>query len=215
MRARAEEGQATNGNGSAGAAVLKAPRKKTGEPWRRWTPERHAKFARTLARKAREKRASPRASPRGKKGGARPRGRPRKGDRGTRYAPGVKAAVMRELERGELTAEEISRKLGPSVFSIKDWKKKAGLTRGGKRQGGKSRGDTPAKAERTPRAIRHAPADLRALTTAGMMHQCVGLLEDAEQWTRSENHREANNAELLGQFALKIAREIETRLNTE
>ncbi len=49
--------------------------------------------------------------------------------RGTRYGADVKAAVKRAVEEGGRTVAEISREYGPSVFSIKDWKKKWGLTR--------------------------------------------------------------------------------------
>jgi hypothetical protein len=49
--------------------------------------------------------------------------------RGTRYGADVKAAVKRAVEAGGKTVEQISREYGPSVFSIKAWKKKWGLTR--------------------------------------------------------------------------------------
>ena len=57
------------------------------------------------------------------------RGRPPLRSRGTRYGADVKAAVKRAVEEGGKTVAEISREYGPSVFSIKDWKKKWGLTR--------------------------------------------------------------------------------------
>jgi hypothetical protein len=57
------------------------------------------------------------------------RGRPPRRSRGTRYTADVKAAVKRAVETGGKTVAEISREFGPSVFSIKDWKKQWGLTR--------------------------------------------------------------------------------------
>lgn len=57
------------------------------------------------------------------------RGRTSLRSRGTRYGADVKAAVKRAVEQGGRTVAEISREYGPSVFSIKDWKKKWGLTR--------------------------------------------------------------------------------------
>lgn len=57
------------------------------------------------------------------------RGRPPLRSRGTRYGADVKAAVKRAVEEGGKTVAQISREFGPSVFSIKDWKKKWGLTR--------------------------------------------------------------------------------------
>jgi hypothetical protein len=57
------------------------------------------------------------------------RGRPPARSRGTRYGADVKAAVKRAVEEGGKTVAQISREFGPSVFSIKDWKKKWGLTR--------------------------------------------------------------------------------------
>jgi len=57
------------------------------------------------------------------------RGRPPRRSRGTRYTADVKAAVKAAVEAGGQTVAEISRQYGPSVFSIKDWKKKWGLTR--------------------------------------------------------------------------------------
>ena len=57
------------------------------------------------------------------------RGRPPLRSRGTRYGADVKAAVKRAVEEGGKTVAQISREYGPSVFSIKDWKKKWGLTR--------------------------------------------------------------------------------------
>jgi hypothetical protein len=57
------------------------------------------------------------------------RGRPPRRSRGTRYTADVKAAVKAAVEAGGRTVAEISREYGPSVFSIKDWKKKWGLTR--------------------------------------------------------------------------------------
>ena len=57
------------------------------------------------------------------------RGRPPSRSRGTRYGADVKAAVKRAVEEGGKTVAQISREFGPSVFSIKDWKKKWGLTR--------------------------------------------------------------------------------------
>jgi hypothetical protein len=64
------------------------------------------------------------AEPTGKR-----RGRPPLRSRGTRYGSDVKAAVKRAVEEGGKTVAQISREFGPSVFSIKDWKKKWGLTR--------------------------------------------------------------------------------------
>ena len=57
------------------------------------------------------------------------RGRPPRRSRGTRYTADVKAAVKAAVEAGGKTVAQISRELGPSVFSIKDWKKQWGLTR--------------------------------------------------------------------------------------
>ena len=57
------------------------------------------------------------------------RGRPPSRSRGTRYGADVKAAVKKAVEEGGKTVAQISREYGPSVFSIKDWKKKWGLTR--------------------------------------------------------------------------------------
>jgi hypothetical protein len=57
------------------------------------------------------------------------RGRPPRRSRGTRYTSDVKAAVKAAVEAGGKTVAEISREFGPSVFSIKDWKKQWGLTR--------------------------------------------------------------------------------------
>ena len=64
------------------------------------------------------------AAPSGKR-----RGRPPARSRGTRYGADVKAAVKRAVEEGGKTVAQLSREYGPSVFSIKDWKKKWGLTR--------------------------------------------------------------------------------------
>jgi hypothetical protein len=68
--------------------------------------------------------ASNGAAPAGKR-----RGRPPLRSRGTRYGADVKTAVKRAVEEGDKTVAQISREYGPSVFSIKDWKKKWGLTR--------------------------------------------------------------------------------------
>ena len=62
------------------------------------------------------------------------RGRPPRKSRGTRYTADVKAAVKRAVEAGGKTFAEISREFGPSVFSIKDWKKQWGLTRARKKK---------------------------------------------------------------------------------
>ena len=62
------------------------------------------------------------------------RGRPPRKSRGTRYTAEVKAAVKRAVEAGGKTVAEISREFGPSVFSIKDWKKQWGLTRSRKKK---------------------------------------------------------------------------------
>jgi hypothetical protein len=62
------------------------------------------------------------------------RGRPPNKSRGTRYTADVKAAVKRAVEAGGKTVAEISREFGPSVFSIKDWKKQWGLTRSRKKK---------------------------------------------------------------------------------
>jgi hypothetical protein len=64
------------------------------------------------------------AAPTGKR-----RGRSPSRSRGTRYGADVKAAVKKAVEEGGKTVAQISREYGPSVFSIKDWKKKWGLTR--------------------------------------------------------------------------------------
>ena len=71
--------------------------------------------------------AAPRAEVAGAPG--KRRGRPPARSRGTRYGADVKAAVKRAVEEGGKTVAQISREYGPSVFSIKDWKKKWGLTR--------------------------------------------------------------------------------------
>jgi hypothetical protein len=68
--------------------------------------------------------AAPAAAVTGKR-----RGRPPLRSRGTRYGADVKVAVKRAVEEGGKTVAQISREYGPSVFSIKDWKKKWGLTR--------------------------------------------------------------------------------------
>ena len=65
---------------------------------------------------------------------AKRRGRPAGKSRGTRYTADVKAAVKRAVEAGGKTVAEISREFGPSVFSIKDWKKQWGLTRARKKK---------------------------------------------------------------------------------
>jgi len=62
------------------------------------------------------------------------RGRPPRKSRGTRYTADVKAAVKSAVEAGGKTVAEISREFGPSVFSIKDWKKQWGLTRARKKK---------------------------------------------------------------------------------
>jgi hypothetical protein len=66
--------------------------------------------------------------------GAKRRGRPSRKSRGTRYTADVKAAVKRAVEAGDKTVAEIAREYGPSVFSIKDWKKQWGLTRSRKKK---------------------------------------------------------------------------------
>jgi hypothetical protein len=66
--------------------------------------------------------------------GVRRRGRPPRRSRGTRYTADVKAAVKRAVEAGGKTVAEISREYGPSVFSIKDWKKQWGLTKSRKKK---------------------------------------------------------------------------------
>jgi hypothetical protein len=66
--------------------------------------------------------------------GGKRRGRPPRKSRGTRYTADVKAAVKRAVEAGGKTVAEISREYGPSVFSIKDWKKQWGLTRSRKKK---------------------------------------------------------------------------------
>jgi hypothetical protein len=66
--------------------------------------------------------------------GGKRRGRPPRKSRGTRYTADVKAAVKRAVETGGKTVAEISREFGPSVFSIKDWKKQWGLTRARKKK---------------------------------------------------------------------------------
>jgi hypothetical protein len=66
--------------------------------------------------------------------GGKRRGRPPRRSRGTRYSAEVKAAVKRAVEAGDRTVAEISREYGPSVFSIKDWKKQWGLTRSRKKK---------------------------------------------------------------------------------
>src|SRR3569833_2207491 len=67
-------------------------------------------------------------------GSGKRRGRPPRKSRGTRYTADVKAAVKRAIEAGGKTVAEISREFGPSVFSIKDWKKQWGLTRSRKKK---------------------------------------------------------------------------------
>ena len=67
-------------------------------------------------------------------GSGKRRGRPPRKSRGTRYTADVKAAVKRAVEAGGKTVAEISREFGPSVFSIKDWKKQWGLTRSRKKK---------------------------------------------------------------------------------
>jgi hypothetical protein len=62
------------------------------------------------------------------------KGRPSRKSRGTRYTAEVKAAVKRAVEAGGKTVADISREYGPSVFSIKDWKKQWGLTRSRKKK---------------------------------------------------------------------------------
>jgi len=57
------------------------------------------------------------------------RGRPPSRSRGTRYSADVKAAVKAAVEAGGRTVAQISQEFGPTVFTIKDWKKKWGLTR--------------------------------------------------------------------------------------
>ncbi len=42
--------------------------------------------------------------------------------------------MKRAVEAGGKTVEEISRELGPTVFSIKAWKKQWGLTRARKKK---------------------------------------------------------------------------------
>ncbi|HEY1283178.1 MAG TPA: hypothetical protein VGE96_01740 [Steroidobacteraceae bacterium] len=69
------------------------------------------------------------AGPAGTSVGGKRRGRPPSRSRGTRYTADVKAAVKAAVEAGGKTVAQISREYGPSVFSIKDWKKKWGLTR--------------------------------------------------------------------------------------
>lgn len=61
-------------------------------------------------------------------GTARRRGRPGN-PLGIRYSAEIKAAVRKALEEGEKTHSEISREFGPTVFSIKDWKKRWGLVK--------------------------------------------------------------------------------------
>lgn len=70
---------------------------------------------------------------RGKRPG-RPAGGTPAGTRGKRYGEDVKAAVKAALEEGTKTIAEISRELGPTVFSINGWKKKWGLTRARKKK---------------------------------------------------------------------------------
>ena len=70
----------------------------------------------------------------GTTGTGKRRGRPPLKSRGTRYTADVKAAVKRAVEAGGKTVAEISREFGPSVFSIKDWKKQWGLTRSRKKK---------------------------------------------------------------------------------
>jgi len=69
------------------------------------------------------------SGPAGSSATGKRRGRPPRRSRGTRYTSDVKAAVKAAVEAGGKTVAEISREYGPSVFSIKDWKKKWGLTR--------------------------------------------------------------------------------------
>ncbi len=56
----------------------------------------------------------------------------RKNARGSsrvRYGVDVKDAIKRELQKGGKTYGQLSEQYGPSVFSIKDWKKSWGLTK--------------------------------------------------------------------------------------
>jgi hypothetical protein len=46
-----------------------------------------------------------------------------------RFSPLVKEQVKAALRKGEKSASEISDELGPSVFSVRLWKKQWGLTR--------------------------------------------------------------------------------------
>lgn len=62
------------------------------------------------------------------------RGRPPRRSRGTRYGADVKAAVKKALEEGGKTVAELSREYGPTVFSIKDWKKKWGMVKARKKK---------------------------------------------------------------------------------
>src|SRR5262245_12991530 len=62
------------------------------------------------------------------------RGRPPARSRGTRYGADVKAAVKKALEEGGKTVAEVSREFGPTVFSIKDWKKKWGMVKARKKK---------------------------------------------------------------------------------
>ena len=62
------------------------------------------------------------------------RGRPPQRSRGTRYTADIKAAVKNAVEAGGKTVAQISREFGPSIFSIKDWKKQWGLTRARKKK---------------------------------------------------------------------------------
>ncbi|MEP7242501.1 MAG: hypothetical protein ABI885_02335 [Gammaproteobacteria bacterium] len=66
--------------------------------------------------------------------GAGKRRGPQQRSRGTRYTADVKAAVKSAVEAGGRTVAQISREFGPSIFSIKDWKKQWGLTRARKKK---------------------------------------------------------------------------------
>lgn len=62
---------------------------------------------------------------------------------GTRYTEAVKLAIKKALEKGDMTAAEISSKFGASVVSINKWKKQYNLVKPRKKKSSKA---TPAAA---------------------------------------------------------------------
>jgi hypothetical protein len=58
-------------------------------------------------------------------GRATPSGR----SKGTRYSAAIKAEVKAAMSKGDQTAAELSKRFGPSVFSINLWKKQWGFVK--------------------------------------------------------------------------------------